>query len=408
MLARLPCSKLLLPSHLGVPSPHLEAPTAAQADKTLSFDAAAAAAELTSSRLGARRSGTPIAVRARSLDFSAVHTPLRPKAARAFLPGEAEVLLSPSNPLVADSTESWETQRARIQSRRDIDLDQGERALERPPGHSPSHSVTVRRVIEGLKSRQMMVGGDEKEAAFFLNQLTYGGSLYGSGMGGGDPLKVGGLMPGGDATSAEEQEPVIASRGYCPSSRTTASWVTIDCHLHLLDFLQKSSGTFAALKAMDGCQVERAVVFGMPCCKKWCFYRPEQPLYYQACAPHMHLICIYRPEQPLHYRACARDAQYINTHPRTLHHTYAHTPHTHHAHTATRTTTARATCTPMRTRWLPTRGSRCPMSTGSALRRASPHSTPQTLAPSRMSSACIKSSQGCGVRLERSCAGTTT
>jgi len=35
------------------------------------------------------------------------------------------------------------------------------------------------------------------------------------------------------------------------------------------------------LKAMDGCKVERALVFGMPCCKKWCFYRPEQPLYYQ-------------------------------------------------------------------------------------------------------------------------------
>ena len=32
---------------------------------------------------------------------------------------------------------------------------------------------------------------------------------------------------------------------------------------------------------MDGCDVEKAVVFGMPCCKKWCFYRPEQPLYYQ-------------------------------------------------------------------------------------------------------------------------------
>ena len=32
---------------------------------------------------------------------------------------------------------------------------------------------------------------------------------------------------------------------------------------------------------MDECDVTRAVVFGMPCCKKWCFYRPEQPLYYQ-------------------------------------------------------------------------------------------------------------------------------
>ena len=32
---------------------------------------------------------------------------------------------------------------------------------------------------------------------------------------------------------------------------------------------------------MDGCDCKKAVVFGMPCCKKWCFYRPEQPLYYQ-------------------------------------------------------------------------------------------------------------------------------
>jgi len=67
----------------------------------------------------------------------------------------------------------------------------------------------------------------------------------------------------------------------CEESKTGTEWTTIDCHLHLLDFLQKSSGTSAALKAMDGCKVERALVFGMPCCKKWCFYRAEQPLYYQ-------------------------------------------------------------------------------------------------------------------------------
>ena len=67
----------------------------------------------------------------------------------------------------------------------------------------------------------------------------------------------------------------------CEVSRTDVEWETIDCHLHLLDFLQKSSGTSAALKAMDGCKVQHAVVFGMPCCKKWCFYRAEQPLYYQ-------------------------------------------------------------------------------------------------------------------------------
>ena len=49
----------------------------------------------------------------------------------------------------------------------------------------------------------------------------------------------------------------------------------------MLDFPQKSSGTAAMFKAMEGCDCERAIVFGMPCCKKWCFYRPEQPLYYQ-------------------------------------------------------------------------------------------------------------------------------
>jgi len=67
----------------------------------------------------------------------------------------------------------------------------------------------------------------------------------------------------------------------CPPSRTDKVWDTIDCHLHLLDFLQKSSGTSAALKAMDGCACKKALVFGMPCCKKWLFYRKDKPLYYQ-------------------------------------------------------------------------------------------------------------------------------
>ena len=42
----------------------------------------------------------------------------------------------------------------------------------------------------------------------------------------------------------------------CPPSRAT-TWKSIDCHLHLLDFLQKSSGTSAALKAMDGCNCKK-------------------------------------------------------------------------------------------------------------------------------------------------------
>ena len=32
---------------------------------------------------------------------------------------------------------------------------------------------------------------------------------------------------------------------------------------------------------MDGCGVSKAVLIGMPCCKKWSKDEPERPLYYQ-------------------------------------------------------------------------------------------------------------------------------
>jgi len=107
----------------------------------------------------------------------------------------------------------------------------------------------------------------ETDAVQFLNEVTYG---YG----------------GGPKLESHEEMSARASRrstrgDVCPPSRTLKKWKTIDCHLHMLDFLQKSSGTAAMFKAMEGCDCERAIVFGMPCCKKWCFYRPEQPLYYQ-------------------------------------------------------------------------------------------------------------------------------
>ena len=101
-----------------------------------------------------------------------------------------------------------------------------------------------------LSKANQSMNTKDKNAANFIASLAYGG-------GGGSNFQI------------------------CPPSTTAKKWDTIDCHLHLLDFLQKSSGTSAALKAMDGCDVKKAVVFGMPCCKKWCFYRPEQPLYYQ-------------------------------------------------------------------------------------------------------------------------------
>jgi len=109
--------------------------------------------------------------------------------------------------------------------------------------------------LKGLRAKheQMSSGSQMKTEAAFIRSLAYGGG-------------------GGTMTSVKEP---------CPASRTDKVWDTIDCHLHLLDFLQKSSGTSAALKAMDGCNCKKALVFGMPCCKKWMFYRPEKPLYYQ-------------------------------------------------------------------------------------------------------------------------------
>ncbi|KAH8094276.1 amidohydrolase [Aureococcus anophagefferens] len=43
---------------------------------------------------------------------------------------------------------------------------------------------------------------------------------------------------------------------------------------------QKSSGTRTILEAMDGCGCDKAVLIGMPCCKKWSKDEPEA-LYYQ-------------------------------------------------------------------------------------------------------------------------------
>ena len=125
-----------------------------------------------------------------------------------------------------------------------------------PMPNDPDATVVAKPAMEkgatlkGLLKKSDTVGTASKKANSFLYSLTYGG-------GGG------------------------TNRNLCPPSRTDKKWDTIDCHLHLLDFLQKSSGTSAALKAMDGCDCKKALVFGMPCCKKWMFYRAEKPLYYQ-------------------------------------------------------------------------------------------------------------------------------
>lgn len=53
-----------------------------------------------------------------------------------------------------------------------------------------------------------------------------------------------------------------------------------DVHFHLVDFLQRSDGIEAAVRAMDRTGVERAAISGMPVVKKWNAADPRRPLYY--------------------------------------------------------------------------------------------------------------------------------
>lgn len=55
---------------------------------------------------------------------------------------------------------------------------------------------------------------------------------------------------------------------------------TADCHLHLVDFLQRTEGVKALLKAMDSAGVEEAMLCGMPLIKKWSVSEALQPQYY--------------------------------------------------------------------------------------------------------------------------------
>ena len=58
------------------------------------------------------------------------------------------------------------------------------------------------------------------------------------------------------------------------------SYRTADCHLHLVDFLQRTDGIHAALRAMDRAGVDHAMITGMPLVKEWSETEPVQPQYY--------------------------------------------------------------------------------------------------------------------------------
>jgi Amidohydrolase len=68
----------------------------------------------------------------------------------------------------------------------------------------------------------------------------------------------------------------------CISAQTTQPirYRACDCHLHLVDFLQRTDGIRAALAAMDKCGVEEAIVSGMPLVKEWPDDQRIRPEYY--------------------------------------------------------------------------------------------------------------------------------
>ena len=54
----------------------------------------------------------------------------------------------------------------------------------------------------------------------------------------------------------------------------------VDCHMHLVDFLQHTDGIQAVLAAMDRSGVDETMICGMPLVKKWSINEPVQPGYY--------------------------------------------------------------------------------------------------------------------------------
>ena len=65
-----------------------------------------------------------------------------------------------------------------------------------------------------------------------------------------------------------------------PSSDPALRYRMNDCHLHLVDFLQRTDGIAAALAAMDKAGIDEAVVSGMPVVKEWPQDERARPEYY--------------------------------------------------------------------------------------------------------------------------------
>jgi predicted TIM-barrel fold metal-dependent hydrolase len=77
----------------------------------------------------------------------------------------------------------------------------------------------------------------------------------------------------------EEARPAAASPQSC-KKQAAGRYRMSDCHLHLVDFLQRTEGIKAVIDAMDRSGVDHALISGMPFVKKWEGVEPIKPEYY--------------------------------------------------------------------------------------------------------------------------------
>jgi hypothetical protein len=81
-------------------------------------------------------------------------------------------------------------------------------------------------------------------------------------------------VPGPTAPARAETAPTSATPAADGRRRLS------DCHVHLVDFLQRTDGIRAVVEAMDKAGVDFAVISGMPVVKQWSAAEPVQPGYY--------------------------------------------------------------------------------------------------------------------------------
>jgi predicted TIM-barrel fold metal-dependent hydrolase len=88
------------------------------------------------------------------------------------------------------------------------------------------------------------------------------------------------LAAGVSGTLASGPRPASAQATAPAPTAQKARYRLSDCHLHLVDFLQKSDGAKAVIQALDRAGVDQAQITGMPLVKQWTGSEPVQPGYY--------------------------------------------------------------------------------------------------------------------------------